>query len=162
MTPYVRQEYARLRAKDWPAGQAWHAANVRARFRELDERGLVKLWVEADEMLFDDSYIDTWGLSPDKVKKEKEELWAKIGRDGVWILVGYFREDGTPGEWNDNWENGRHAYPPGYDLADSCGGFIGRDWRDSGYDVDIMEATMDAVYAAEAAKLAERATFATL
>ena len=35
--------------------------------------------------------------------------------------------------------------------VDSCWGFIGDDWRDSGYDIDIMRATLDALAKHDAA-----------
>ena len=51
---------------------------------------------------------------------------SNVNREGVWGIVGeYF--DG---------ERWRHA--------DSCFGFVGDDWKNSGYDTDIMRATVDA------------------
>jgi hypothetical protein len=48
-----------------------------------------------------------------------------VDRDGVWGIVGeYF--DG------ERWQH-----------ADSCFGFVGDDWKNSGYDTDIMRATLD-------------------
>ena len=49
-----------------------------------------------------------------------------MNRQGVWGIVGeYF--DGEV------WQH-----------ADSCFGFVGDDWKNSGYDTDIMQATLDA------------------
>lgn len=59
-------------------------------------------------------------------ERQRQEVIDRLNRDGLWTVVGeYF--DG------EDWQH-----------ADSCGGFIGDDWKHSGYDVDIMEATMEA------------------
>src|ERR1700693_6591303 len=64
-------------------------------------------------------------ISASKLQRDREVFIAKVNREGVWGVIGeYF--DGE--QW-------RHA--------DSCFGFVGDDWKDSGYDTDIMRATLD-------------------
>jgi len=61
-----------------------------------------------------------------RLQRDREEFIAKVNREGVWGLIGeYF--DG------EQWQH-----------ADSCFGFVGDDWKNSGYDTDIMRATLDA------------------
>lgn len=65
------------------------------------------------------SWLDETG------KRDKVQL-ERAKRDGCWGMVGQF--------WNGTeWEN-----------ADSIWGFIGDDFRNSGYDTDIMHATLKA------------------
>jgi len=138
--------YQAQRALGWHAAQALRNARTLAAWDKLDgwtancddgtapyERGsgygAVRLRIVSDDS-YDDSYIDTWS---DVSEKEREriraDLWERIAQDGVCGVVGEY--------WTgDAWEH-----------ADSCFGFIGDDWRNSGYDVDIMSATMDAYVA---------------
>lgn len=89
--------------------------------------GPIRLLVEYDEHPYDDSYIDTWtDIRESEREKWRANLWDRIERDGVVGLIGQY--------WNgDEWEH-----------ADSCWSFIGDDWRDSGYDTDIMAETIRA------------------
>lgn len=88
--------------------------------------GPVRLLVEWDDSPYDDSYLDGWDMPESELKRVRKELWDRINRDGVTGLVGQY--------WNgQEWEH-----------VDSCWGFIGDDWRDSGYDTDIMAETMRA------------------
>lgn len=65
--------------------------------------------VEPDETMFDDSYIDTWGLDDDEAQAERDELWRTIEREGVWGFIAEWRP--FPGAaW-------RHV--------ESCWGFVG-------------------------------------
>lgn len=60
-----------------------------------------------------------------RLQHDREDFIAKVNRDGVWGIIGeYF--DGEA------WHH-----------ADSCFGFVGDDWKHSGYDTDIMRATLD-------------------
>jgi len=52
----------------------------------------------------------------------------RANNDGVWGIMGQYRDPAT-----DKWT-----------TADSVWGFIGDDWRDSGYDYDVKRATLDA------------------
>jgi hypothetical protein len=125
MNGYVKREYNRLRAKNWRASEALRAARVRDRFEDLENEGLVKIESFPEEEPYDDSYIDTWGLSPSRLKKAKEDIARLIERDGCWCYVSFFRPD-DESEWV---------------RLDSIG-MIEGDIRDTGYDVDLMEAAL--------------------
>lgn len=147
MNPWTRHEYNRLRALGWTASDALRSARIKDRFSDLENDGLVKLELEPECDFYDDSYLESCGLTPDRLAREREDLRNRIERDGHWILVAYYRAD-DESEWI---------------AADSCGGFIGDDWKDSGYDTDLRSAAIDAIEAItqrEADSLATRATYA--
>ena len=73
------------------------------------ETPLARVRVEADDDTVDDSFLDTWGLEPNELAKERAALWSSIERDGVWGFVAEWRP--SPGA---TW---RHV--------DSCWGFVG-------------------------------------
>jgi hypothetical protein len=132
----VKQWYKRERAKGWRASQALHNANIRNQWEQRDD---VRLLTEPDCSPYDDSYIDTWGDSAEKVTKVRKELWDRIEREGVCGIVGqYF--DGS--DWV---------------TSDNCWGFIGDDWQDSGYDIDVMAMTMASADEVARAKLLQGA-----
>lgn len=128
MRSFLR-EFQRLRCKDWKFADAYRTARIYSEFTALENQGLVKLDVEPDLLMYDDSYIDTW---TDKSKRQREEekkaLWERIERMGVWGVVTYFRTD-IDREWL---------------LVEAVWGFIGNDWKDSGYDTDLMNAAVQA------------------
>lgn len=62
-----------------------------------------------------------------KLDKEYAAFVTRIEVDGVCGIVAEYRDH------NGEWEH-----------ADSCFGFVGDDWRDSGYDSDGMRAALDA------------------
>lgn len=131
-------------------------AKIEARFKELEDRGLVRLIAEPDEFPYDDSYLDTRspcsldpsdtrGMSKESVKRAKEKLWRQIEREGVWIYFAQYRSH----------ENNAWVY------ADNIGGIIGDDL--CGYDVGLWKSAIDALEAewqAEANELNQRATYA--
>lgn len=100
----------------------------------------VRLVIKADEVSGVDLPCcdsDTYSHSanpeiPESVlKREHEAEHERINRDGIWGVVGEY--------WNgEEWIH-----------ADSCWGFVGEDWKDSGYDLDIMRATLEAFEAQE-------------
>jgi len=59
----------------------------------------------------------------------KQETIDRCNRDGAWGIVGQYRLT-DESEWI---------------TVDSCWGFVGDDWENSGYDIDIMQATLDAL-----------------
>jgi len=84
-----------------------------------------RFYVCLDEVMYDDSYIDTWdNLSDEEKAKAKTEVWERIEREGVWGIVGEVACSAC-----DNWVH-----------VDSIGGFIGQDWKNSGYDADVLQA----------------------
>jgi len=80
--------------------------------------------VVPDEVEYDDSYIDTWDETPEHKAQAKRELWARIEREGVWGLVGEVKCQAC-GAW---------------EIVHAVGGFVGDDWKDSGYDSDTRDA----------------------
>jgi hypothetical protein len=100
----------------------------------LDCPGAVRLRLVPDDcMSFDDLAGDTYTaeLHPEiprsVMDRERQAYIDKINAEGVWGVVGEY--------WNGlEWEH-----------ADSCFGFVGDDWRGSGYDQDIMSATLSAL-----------------
>lgn len=130
MSRTIFSEYRRLRQLDWPAAKAWDAAKVNDAFEELD--GDLVMWAIVPEHdVYDDSYIDAWDISPKRKEALKRELAERISREGCWIVVSYFRPSA-----DDEWI-----------AVDSVGGFIGDDMKDSGYDVDLKRAALDALAA---------------
>jgi hypothetical protein len=126
MGPIATREYKRLRAKRWVMKDAVRAAQVFETFSLLETEGLVKLVAEPDDEGYDASFVDTWThLSDARRAKEKERIEKKACDEGTYTLCSYIR-------------SGEADSSPDWELADSCGGFIGRDWKDSGYDTDIM------------------------
>jgi len=122
MNESIKREYLRLRQQGWTASLAWRAAKVNVRWRELDDE-LVRVRAVVDEcMTLEDLAGDNAS------KKELEELQARCERDGVWD---YCTEYLDPVD--------------GWTFADQCGGFVGDDWEDSGYDVDMKQAALDAL-----------------
>ena len=122
-----QSEYLRLRHKGWPASNAWRAAKVNEAFASAEAEGLVRVSCEP-ESYYDDSYIDTWDDSEKEKEKLRKELWTRIEQEGCWIC-------------------GTQYLDPihGWTRVDSIGGFIGDDWKDSGYDVDSKSQALEAL-----------------
>ena len=105
-----RAEYARLRALGWTAHSALYAARVRSLF---DGRDDVRLLDVPDDEPYDPGEGET--------QAERARTRRRLEREGHWRLEAQVRC--TCGAWR---------------TVDSVGGFIGEDWRDSGYDTDLM------------------------
>lgn len=111
------------------------ADDTREQFKTLETDDKVRLRIESDDCAdYDNLAGDCFNpdanpsINPDKLKKEEEEFKQRIDNDGVWGVIGEY--------WDgEQWQQ-----------ADSCWGFVGDDWKDSGYDVDIMHATINAYY----------------
>jgi len=126
-----------------PASRALRNAKRRAdildRWEAAILAGKVQLRVVVDELAtFDDVAGDTYRveLHADTVpggertiRAEEKRERARVDSEGIWGIVGEYQCP-TCGSWV---------------AADSCWGFIGNDWAGSGYDEDIMAATLDAV-----------------
>ncbi len=134
----IEYEYRRLRRKYWPASEAWRAAKVTAAFDAAEYEGLVKVEAVPEFDVYDEGEMFDPKVNPDispkRLAREQKELHERIERDGVWILVSYFRTDPEQ-EWIE---------------VDSVGGFIGEDFEDSGYDVDLKSAAVEALENEEA------------
>jgi hypothetical protein len=109
------------------------------------KRGNVRLRIVPDECSsFDDLCGDVFNtkanptVHPSRLEREQEEFRDRVNRDGVWGVIGeYF--DG------EQWQH-----------ADSCFGFVGDDWKHSGYDTDIMRATLDAASSVRVCRACKR------
>ena len=66
-------------------------------------------------------------IQPHVLARQRQEEIDRINRDGVYGIIGEYK---CPccGNWQ---------------QVDSCWGFIGDDWKDSGYDLDIKQAALD-------------------
>ena len=121
MQTALTKEYRRQRAKGWNASTALRNAKVERTWNVLEARGKVALKVMPDDDC-DLSYLDQDCFA----HYRKAEL-ERANRDGCWGLVGEYRCPRC-GQWT---------------TADSIWGFIGEDWRDSGYDMDVKAEVID-------------------
>lgn len=113
------KEFRRLRERGESFQMANLAAQVKVTWDMLVEQGRVRLACEPDLEQYDDSYLETWGLTPRQLAHVRKELWDTIDRDGVWVYCSQVKEaDGT-------WK-----------TVDSIGSVIGS-IDDTGYDVDL-------------------------
>lgn len=137
--------YQRERAKGFQA--KWALSNARTRLEwdkhEVAEyssgepidpkRGDVRLRVVPDETCsLEDLEGDSFNpkanpnIPASRLQRDREDFIAKVNRDAVWGIIGECFD-------GEAWQH-----------ADSCFGFVGNDWQGSGYDTDIMRATLDA------------------
>lgn len=135
------REYRRLRDKGYPAMRAIRDARIRASFDKLESDGFVRLEIRPDMFAsLEDLSGDTFNreanpnIQESRTAREEKEFRDEVERDGVWGCVGEYRTH-TDGLWI---------------TADSVWGFVGHAWHDSGYDYDIMQATMDELERARA------------
>lgn len=116
----IQREYKRLRQLNWTAQLAWSAAKTNVAWDEAEARGPVRVVCEPDE------YMTLEDLCGDNAsKRELRLVQARAERDGVW---NYRTEYLDPIE--------------GWTLADQCAGFVGDDWHDSLYDVDMKQSAL--------------------
>jgi len=121
-------EYLRLRAMNHPADKALRAAKVNAEFHRLEGQ-LVKLDVVADPDPHDVSYVDTWGLSLRSTEREKKLILDRVRSEGHWCLCAYARSHES-----EDWE-----------LVDSVGDFVGNEYVDSAYAVELRATALAAL-----------------
>jgi len=102
------------------------------------EDDLVRLEIVPDESYYspDDLFGDTFNpdvnddIDPERLAKEEQEAIERANRDGIWGIVGKFKC------------NCNCPRCDGWHTSDSVWGFIGDDWKDSGYDIDVMHHTL--------------------
>lgn len=117
------KEYFRLRLLGWPASNAFNCAKINVAWSKLEDDGLVRFKVEPEGCMTLDDIV---GEGVDD--KTRKLIVARAERDGVWGIVGEFKnEDGY-------WEHGSSVW-----------GFIGDDWKDSWCDTDVKAETMQAL-----------------
>jgi hypothetical protein len=127
-------------AKEYKA----RSAKVYVHWEEAEEQGLVRWQCEPEFLPIEDLMPD-FSDSKDP-KADKAEWLDLVRREGIWIYATQYRIDETR-----RWE-----------TADGIGGIEGS-IKGTGYDVDLMQAALDALDRArqeEADKLAARATLA--
>ena len=137
----ARQDYWQHPKRYFPTGlaarQLAHAkrkAHILEQWEQAESLELVRLRIEPDEMVdLDDLLGDMYNpdvnpdIEPEKLEQEKKWELDRIDRDGVWGVIGEYK---CPicGHWV---------------QVDSCWGFVGDDWKESGYDIDIMAETLE-------------------
>jgi hypothetical protein len=130
------EHYGRTGIAAYQWQSAKREADIRVQWADAEDKGLVRLRVEPDEHcdlgdLFGDTFdprVNT-GIKPERLEREKQAEIDRINRDGVWGIIGEYRCP-TCGKWT---------------QADSCWGFVGDDWRESGYDLDIMATALERI-----------------
>ncbi len=133
------QHYKAMRDKGLPANQAIVQARyevkndeLRAEFSALEAQGHVRFRTETDDCYnLDDLMGDCFNpdanpsVPASQLKREENEFVDRVEREGVYgIITEYY--DGE--EWM---------------HADSVWGFVGDDWKLSGYDADLMGSAID-------------------
>lgn len=116
-----QREYLRQRKLGQPAKIAFMYAKTRIEFNRLESSGLARLITKPDDCP-DLSFLDQ-----DCFADVRKSEYERANRDGVCGLIGEYRVD-------------KHSP---WIEADAVWGFIGDDWKDSGYDADIMRSTID-------------------
>ena len=109
------------------------------KFTRLEDLGLVRFEVLPDECseladLEGDVYNPEANLDidPAELAQQRKEFVRRIERDGVWGVLGSYRL-GVDAPWC---------------RADSVWGFVGEEWKGSGYDADVKGETVKALRAA--------------
>lgn len=110
----TKTAYDRLRRAGMDEAAAVRAARVEAAFKYLDG-DVVKLEVVPD---------DEFNYEGSDSEEDRKEIRDRVAHDGVWGIRSYWRNH--PGE-DEDWEE-----------VESIWGFVGDDWKGSGYDTDIM------------------------
>ncbi len=124
----VQSEYFRLRKLGFQAKWALSSAKSNIRFDELESDGLVEFKLEPDECadwdnLVGDCYnpqVNT-DIQESKLKEQERAEMDRANQDGVWGIVSLVNNE----------------------QIDSVWGFIGDDWKDSGYDSDVKQSAID-------------------
>lgn len=112
-----------------------YSKKIRKEFDTLEDEGKVRIRVEPDESCdYEDLAGDTFNpdvnndIPVEQLEREEREFKNRLECDGVWGVIGEVKCAHCG-----NWEH-----------VDSCWGFVGDDWKESGYDVDIMAACIEA------------------
>ena len=94
------------------ARDAIRIARINYVFQQAVESEIARLRIVPDEELYDDSYLETWGLTDRQLEHHRTSLWNKIDSEGVWGIVCETKCQ-CCGSW------GHSA---------SCWGFVGQDF----------------------------------
>jgi len=139
-------EYQRLRGRGWTASEAIRAARTRVAFEKAEEEGLVRWRCEPEEESLDIFEPDYSHERPSDAKRYAAEWLRSVERDGIWlygveVLQDAFEPDGTPRAFRNT-----PKWVAAWEVVDGIGGVVG-DIRDTGYDIDLMQAALDALEA---------------
>jgi hypothetical protein len=132
MLPAVRAEYNRLRKlyPTQPAQTSLREARTVVAFELAEKQGYVEFRAIEDSEPYDASYIDTWAETRECERARlKEETLERAAREGCWGIQTLAM--GPCGHL--------------HEVDSAIWGFIGEDWRDSGYATDLMQAALDAL-----------------
>lgn len=130
-----RVYHHKVRAED-----AYRSAKRYVRITDAWEKAVemdrVKIEESPDQFMTVEEYIDDDDaykpeLHPDiqshVIERQRKEAIDQIENEGIWVISGLYSQNGI------------------WVCADSIGGFVGNSWEDSGYDLDIMATTLDAI-----------------
>lgn len=129
------QDFKRLRRVGWRACEAFNASKTREIFEQNEN---VRLEIVEDDL----PDFSDWG----ETESERKAVVERANHYGVWGIIGDYRLDEST---------------PWIHIA-SVWGFIGDDWKDSGYDTDVMAETLQALDDARSDALENRRAFLIL
>lgn len=142
MNATVEKEYKRLRKSGERASQAIYAARIIAEWEELDgvavfegdpyddsQDSRVRILIRVDDDPSTAMDFDCGILGCEQDCRIHKAEARRIERNGVVGIEGQYRSS-LEADWV---------------HADSVYGFVGDDWKDSGYDVDVMSQTLEAL-----------------
>lgn len=118
----TRLEWEKQEVAEYSSGEAIDPKRSDVRFRVVPDETYSLEDLEGDCF---EPHVNP-DIPASKLQRDREEFIAKVNHEGVWGIVGEYFDGET---W-------RHA--------DSCFGFVGDDWKHSGYDTDIMRTTLSA------------------
>lgn len=145
----------------WQARYAVKADKTQAKFAALGgafiDRGNLKrhegrvviVVIPDNTACFDDLTGDTYkpechpDIPKSRIEKERKAEMERMERDGVWGIKAMIR----------------NPVAGGWEAVDAVWGFIGDDYRSSGYEIDLMDAAISALEKVEAG-IRETETFA--
>jgi hypothetical protein len=137
MDKRIKKEYFLLRSKGWKAIHALRDARIKIKFEDLEADGMVRIVAEPDEAYTwaghgGDCYnvdllADTVPGGARTILAWKKAEMERVERDGFTYVK---TEVQCPccGSW---------------EFVDGIGGFVGDDWKDSGYDTDLMATAIE-------------------
>lgn len=113
--------------------EKFNATKVRQDWEGAKSKGLVRLRVEpsvnawsSDDLFGDTFNPDVVDIDPAELKRQEKAAIDRANREGVNGIIGEYKCT-CCGQWV---------------QADSVWGFVGDDWKGSGYDLDVMSITL--------------------
>ncbi len=127
----IKMIYKNLRKKGWKAKEAMQRARIVDEFNSRDDVRLrvIPMTYYDIKDLKGDCYNPKANpdISPKILKDQEREFELTVATEGVNGIVGQYK-----GLLSDHWHD-----------VDSIWGFVGDSWKESGYDEEIMKATME-------------------